>query len=383
MHGTLLNERKGYTMAIKPQAAPKVAPKPSVEVIVSDIDNTITDFFGQWAKITDDAIGDLAESRNKMRGPNDQLKKDDLLKEMSENASGEHVFHNLEQTMAVLPSLKPRNEAEKKAFAKDDAKIIHNWKKDREGIMKPYEGVKETMEKAKAAGTKIVLYTDSPVTSTMHRASILLGKDADRLVDAIYTQPDAANAANEKPAMPVKAKHADVLESLAKKTTVLPRGSHKPNPETLASIVQEFGADPKKVVMVGDTYNDVAGAPKTGEVLEARGYANVKKGDNVIAAWQRAGADVNPRTVELASKAQPDKDYKIGIVPVQEKMKANGVKPDVVLGTGWPELSKRFQFDKFQQFSKPQVVVSKTENRKLAMTAALNAIQKSQQGKTA
>ena len=124
--------------------------KKSVKLIVSDIDNTISDYFNNWGVAWDKGIEALAESRG--------MKKDDLYADIRENADGYARFHNFPDLLKETPSLslEGKTPEERACLEKIDAQICHDVAKEYHEGNKMYEGVIATIRKAKAAGTKVV-----------------------------------------------------------------------------------------------------------------------------------------------------------------------------------------------------------------------------------
>lgn len=68
-----------------------------VKLIVSDIDNTISDYFNNWGLAWDKGIEALAASRG--------MEKDALYADIRENADGYARFHNFPDLLKETPSL--------------------------------------------------------------------------------------------------------------------------------------------------------------------------------------------------------------------------------------------------------------------------------------
>lgn len=288
-------------------------------LIVTDVDNTITDFFNTWGKITDKALDSLAESRG--------MKREDLVADIRENVPGEDRFHNIAGLIKHTPSLQPKTEAERAKFEKDDARIIKEWQKGRSEGSKPYEGVIQTFQRAKASGAKVVLFTDSPERSTIERVS-MLGIDP-KLIDKIYTQPNVDKDGNRvPPPLEYKGPHAEVRNALAAKTVVLPPDTHKPNPKALQQIMDDMGVKPEHTVMVGDN-------------IRSDGGSGIGAGTDY--AWQKAGTVMKSETDRCMSEMNDKPDYKIGTAAHLAQMNDDN-RPTVVLEGGFKELNKHFRW---------------------------------------
>lgn len=304
-----------------PNKQPPTRPaRPPVALIVSDIDGTITDFFGMWAQSIDKAFDRLAKSRG--------IDRSVIEHQAREAGEREYYMHNLGKLMKQLPCLNPQpvSRQQRRKLEREDAAIMHEWQKDRAAAGHLFEGVLKTVRQARAAGTKFVLFTDSPHTSTIARLQIM-GMPPD-LLDAVYTQPDPPVKGTTGPLMDYTPQQAAFAQQLAGKTHVLGPGTHKPNPEVYKRICDDMGIPPELSVMVGDTFNDMA----------------TTRGTAAITAWQKHGASVSPETLKIFQKLNPMPDYFIGGDIVAQKMREGRVKPGITLERGFAELGRHVRF---------------------------------------
>ena len=85
--------------------------KKPVKLIVSDIDNTISDYFNNWGMAWDKGVEELAKSRG--------LEKDKLYDSIRDNAEGYARFHNFPDIIKETPELSYEGKsAEERAFTK-------------------------------------------------------------------------------------------------------------------------------------------------------------------------------------------------------------------------------------------------------------------------
>ncbi len=301
-------------------------------LIISDIDNTITNFFDMWGDSTAKAFDALAKSRNIPRAA---LEAD--VKKHSADAS----MHDIPTLIMTTPVLRPKSAAEREKFADDDADIIHQWMKDRREGSKLYDGVLRTIKQAKAAGAKLAIYTDSVKSSTLLRLHHM-GVDPG-LIDKIYTQPDPHTPGDQSkgPPLPGKSPFARFTERLRDKVVTLPPGTHKPNPQVMQSILDDFNVSAADAVMVGDNANDGAGGlgwtGKDGKRVD---------GPGVEFAWQAQGATLKESTLSLYDAIGDRPDYKLGRDAVAARMKELDVAPTVTLEGGFPDLPRHYAFVK-------------------------------------
>ena len=295
--------------------------KPEIALVVSDIDNTICDFFSMWGETTNKAFDALCALHNISREELEAAVTDE------EHVPAEARMHNLAEMIEKTSLLRPKNEEERKKFDKEHAKIVHEWQKGRDN-QKIYQGVIATVRKMKEAGAQFVLYTDGPESAVIPR----LAKYGfpPELIDAIYMQPDLDSNGKRVP-LKVQGKAAEwkeKFEANGGKLTILEPGSHKPNPETLDKIRKERGIDdPKSMLMVGDNLKaDVGGANALG----------------AFSVWQKDGCDVTQEAIDLYYRIPTNPNYLLGL----EKMSSQlpNFPPDITLDGGWKDMSKYVRF---------------------------------------
>lgn len=322
--------------------------RPEVALVVSDIDNTICDFFSMWGETTNKAFDALCALHG--------LTREQLEEDVVNNTPKESRMHNLPEMIAKAPLLQAKNPAEAKRFEQEHAKIIHDWQKGRDDVGL-YQGVVQMVSKIKASGAQFVLYTDGPRSAVVPR----LAKYGfpPELVDAIYCQPDLD--VNDKPvAIPVEGKAAEWQEAFLAKGgafEVLEPGSHKPHPQTLDRIRKERGLDDvTKMMMVGDNLKaDVGGANALG----------------AISVWQKDGCDVKQEAIDLYYRIPTNPNYLLGL----ERMSTQLPKfpPDITLDNGWMDLQSYVRFTSIEKANAntAEKKAEKAQDAKTAVNVAL------------
>ena len=315
--------------------------KTPVNLIISDIDNTISDYFNNWGEAWDMGIGRLAASRG--------IAKDDLYAEIREKASGYARFHNFPDIVKETPSLslEGKSAEERARLEKEDAKICHDVAKQYHGNNKLYDGVLATIRKAKAAGTKVVFYTDSPASGAVARMADM-GYPLD-LVDGLVCRADGTTEEVDGKIRFKKAplqvsggtysKYRDELVAKLGDKLVINGGDvWKPNMKVLEDIMALHGSTAEQTVMVGDNIKSDGGAVRLGCHF----------------AWQKEGSEVRDNVNVMYPKINEQSDYKIG-AQAHLNMLAKMSKEDPVLGKqyqdkmvtlegGFKDLNKFFQF---------------------------------------
>jgi phosphoglycolate phosphatase len=321
------------------------ASKMQKSVVITDIDNTITDFFGMWAKVMDKTLDRMAQSR--------KIERQTIETEMKQ-LPRPYRFHDLAGAMKKLPCLQPKSPQEAMKFKRDDARILHQWNKERGDLSKLYDGVVDTMKSVKQAGGKFVIFTDSPAASTVSRLAQM--KIPSDLVDAVYTQPNVNKDLNALPPLQVDNPESKIMHDLAAKTVEFAPDTRKPNPESMLRILKDMGAKPEEAIMVGDNAADGGSAVPVG----------------VTFAWQKQGADVDALTIDMQNnRLGGDNGYMVGVDATKAKFNATN-RPDVVLENGYKDMAKHFTFvptQKDQQKQKAEKNQSK--NTSTVMAAAL------------
>lgn len=320
--------------------------KKPVNLIVSDIDNTISDFFNNWGLAWDKGIERLAESRG--------MEKDALYKSIRDDASGYARFHNFPDILKETPalSLEGKSPEERARLEKSDAQICHDVAKQYHDNNKMYDGVLATLRKAKAAGTKIVLYTDSPASGAIVRMADM--KYPVDLVDGLVCRADGTTEEVDGKIRFKKAplqvcggtcsQYRDELVAKLGDNLVINGGNvWKPNMQVLESIMERHGSTPEQTVMVGDNIKSDGGAVRLG----------------IHFAWQKDGSEVCDEVKAMYPKINEQADYKVG-AQAHLDMLAKMSKEDPVLGKqyqdkmvtlegGFKDLNKYFRFQSAEQ----------------------------------
>jgi len=315
--------------------------KKPVNLIVTDVDNTISDFFNNWGMTWDMGIGRLAGSRG--------MEKDALYEDIRNNVGGYARFHNFPDILKESPalSLEGKSAEERARLEKSDAQICHDVSKQYHEGNKMYDGVMATLRKAKAAGTKIVLYTDSPASGAIARmADMNYPLDlVDGLVcraDGTTEEVDGKMQFKKAPLQVTGANYSKYRDELVAKLgdkLVLNAGDvWKPNMQVMQNIMDMHGATAENTVMVGDNIKSDGGAVRLGCHF----------------AWQKEGSEVCDEVKAMYPKINEMSDYKIG-AQAHLDMLAKMSKEDPALGKkyqdhmvtlegGFKDLNKYFRF---------------------------------------
>ena len=340
--------------------------KTPVKLIVSDIDNTIYDFFNIWGVTTEKAVSQLAASRG--------IDKDKLYENMRDNTSGFARFHSISTLIKETPmlSLEGKSPEEAARLEKLDAKLIHDIQKERTQGNKVYEGVIATVRKAKAAGSAFVLYTDAPISGAIERLADM--KFPIDLIDGMVSRADHSTEMVDgkhqfkKAPMQVKGsvydKYRDSLvEKLGDNLVLNASDMWKPNTTVMQGILDRHGAKAEETVMVGDNIRSDGGAVALGCHF----------------AWQKEGAEVWPEVKAMSWKMNEMPTYKVGVEGHLEQLAdIKAQKPElgaqydknmVTLEGGFKDLNKHFRFASIEK-AKEQTNTNTAFNAGLARRKA-------------
>ncbi|MBK9518930.1 MAG: HAD family hydrolase [Anaeromyxobacter sp.] len=121
------------------------------------------------------------------------------------------------------------------------------FKAARERYLRPYGGVRETLDAIRARGLKLVALTDAPRNAAELRLKWLR---LDGHFDALYTLPAYALPANVDPE--IRRRQAAGHYTSRTRVVELPLELEKPNPGGLRRILEDLGLDGDEVLYVGD-----------------------------------------------------------------------------------------------------------------------------------
>ena len=292
--------------------------KKTVSLIVSDIDNTISDKFSPWGNALDIAINELSALYGRDC--------DDIARDMAahvpdsmKHISGPCIGKDLRTDVLSTPSLRPTSPETEKRLEK----IFHEWDKNKSNA-ELYEGVAATINKIKSSGAKFVLYTDSRESVCIPRLA-KMGVTADML-DGLYLIPDLKDGQIIR--KPVNGKAEELRKALGDKLVILEPKTNKPNIKNMKRILDDMGVkDPSTAVMVGDN-------------IRADGTAAIALGMNY--AWQKGGTVIDETTLRWYKVFCQDKNYKITTAEHLEQMNDTN-RPTEVLES-FKDLSKYYRF---------------------------------------
>ena len=336
--------------------------KTPVKLVVSDIDNTISDYFDTWAKNMNDGINAVAASRG--IDINDKEAMAEVYASILSIKTQGAIWHDFARMVREAPifSLEGYSEEERKRLEKSDAKVAHDFQVGYAKDKKIYEGVIDTVKKMREAGTPFVLYTDSPEDGAL-RSLIHMGFPLDQLDGLVCRANDADEILADGSKAPMQVDGGKIAE--AKKQLKARLGdnyvvnagdawkSKDPLPgheseSVMLGICKRFGVEPSEAVMVGDNIKSDGGFVRF----------------DMNYAWQKKGSAVSDLASKMNSSLSGMSDYKLGpdahlaqLKQMSEENPALGKAYRdnmVTLSGGFGDLPDYFEFVKNESYTMPK-----------------------------
>ena len=239
--------------------------KLSATILITDLDNTLYDWFEFWYHSFEALLDQLVEDSG--------IAQEVLVREIKQvherHQTSEYAF-----LIQELPSLQKLHPAEHIAQIYDNA--IHEYRRARKKHLRLYPGVMETLETLKANGVLLVGYTES---MGFYSASRIRSLGLDGVLDYLYSPADHSlplGLSREQIRMYTPDHYG--LERTEHRYT--PPGEVKPNPVLLLDILGEVGGSVESSIYVGDSLvKDVLMAQEAGitDVYAKYGTAHTRE----------------------------------------------------------------------------------------------------------
>ncbi len=287
--------------------------QPRVSVLVTDLDNTLWDWFGIWHASFSALLEGLAE----ISGVDTDVLEHEI-RTIHQRVGTSEYSHLVQE----IPSLARAFPDADLSEVFDDA--IHAFRSARKRAMVLYPGVMDALSYIRSLGTTVVAYTESLSYYTSYR---LKQFGLDGVIDFLYSPADHTFPEGIDASI-MRTGDDDttyVLQHTEHRET--PPGVTKPSPEVLGTIVKQFSRSAASVAYVGDSLmKDVAMAQALGvwdvhanygEIVESSEYDLLRR----VSHW-------------------PQDD----VVREQAMMAAPDVVPHFVLEHRFDEILRLFDF---------------------------------------
>jgi len=282
-----------------------MATKIQKTVLITDLDNTLYDWFSSWHA----GFSQVLELLQSISGIPE--------KQLLEKIKRVHERHRTSEYSFLLKELEADGI---KLTADDFTRLVRTYQMGRDGHLKLYPTVLETLSELRRNGTLIVAYTESISLYTTFRLSVL---ELDGLIDIVYF-PETHDVSDDWVKQGLSFFEPIELEKTLYRYT--PRNEVKPNPKLLTHLIRDIGASKGECVYVGDSLmKDVAMAEAADVDTAHAGYdvPDKKPGYNLL---------------------QGVTHWSVG--EVQKEISTNA-EPKIVL-TKFGDLTDHFEFGPFQ-----------------------------------
>lgn len=241
--------------------APAQQTKPTIKLLITDLDNTLWDWFKAWHRSFSAMLDKLSE----MSGIPVERLKEEIRTVHVKRGTTEYSY-----LLNELPALRATAGDREPLQVYDDA--VHKLNSARLRNTRLYPGVRDTLAAIRTANVPIVAYSESLAYWTEWR---IRKTGLDGTIVDLYTSPD-----HEFP----EGVTADQLRTRTETEYGLqhtrhhhvPRGVYKPDARILQQILSDYSVHPTEAAYVGDSlFKDVAMAQAVGvnDVHAAYGVA--------------------------------------------------------------------------------------------------------------
>jgi phosphoglycolate phosphatase len=290
--------------------------KSAVDLVITDLDNTLYDWFEFWYHSFGALLSRLVRDSN--------IPREVLIREIKQiherHQTSEYAF-----LLQEIPSLQKLHPGESIVKIYDDA--VHEYRRARKQHLSVYPGVLPALEFLKQNGTLIVGYTES---MGFYSASRVRALGLDGLLDVLYSSEDHSlphGVARENIRM-YPPENYGLLRTVHRHT---PAGELKPNPAVLLDIIREVGGRTETSIYIGDSLmKDVLMAQEAG-VTDAHaqyGTAHTREEYELLRSVTHWTAEQVERERVASSRT---------------------VRPTFILERGFQEILDLFEFHSFRE----------------------------------
>jgi phosphoglycolate phosphatase-like HAD superfamily hydrolase len=290
--------------------------KPIVDLVITDLDNTLYDWFEPWYR----AFSAFLDRLELDSGIPRQVLIQEIKRIHERHQTSEYAF-----LLQEIPSLQVLHPGEDVVRIYDQA--VHDYSRYRKQHRRLYSGVLSTLKTLKRTGVMIVGYTES---MGFYSASRVRALGLDGMMEVLYSPEDHSlppGSAREK----IRKYPAESYNLQRTEHRHTPRGEIKPNPAVLLDIICEVGGDVETTIYVGDSLiKDVSMAQDAGvmDVHAEYGTSHTREEYELL------------RSVTHWTAEQVEQERVAG---------SRTVRPTFVLARGFEEILDLFEFRSFRE----------------------------------
>jgi phosphoglycolate phosphatase len=291
---------------------PSFANRPRVSLLITDLDNTLYDWFEIWYG----PFSAMLDTVVKMSGVESSVLEKEIRAVHQKRRTSEYSY-----LLDELPSLKSLHPDQKIAEVYSDA--IRRFRSERKRKRRLYPDVRETLEYVKNRGTKIVAYTESLAFYTAQR---ILHLELDGIIDYVYSPKDHGFPEGVTP-QSLRTQPPDAYKFEYTEHRFTPEDKLKPAPDILRLIICEIGGNQAEVAYIGDSLmKDVAMAQDAG----------------VYDVWARYGLVQHKAEYDLLRRVSHWSEE--DVLRERELSEGATVSPSFILYESMKELRQLFEF---------------------------------------
>lgn len=264
--------------------------KKNVSIVITDLDNTLFDWFDIWYKSFNAMLSSLV---NKSGIAREKLE-EEFKRIHQEHGTSEYAF-----SLEELPSLQKKHPNNNIPNVYNEC--IQAYRQARHTALKLYPDVLQTLCILRSRGCLLIGYTESMGYYSKYRVKKL---GLDGILDYLYSPadhdiPKHINLEKMRAYGPERYK---LLHTIHRHT---PKGEIKPNPELLKRIITEIGAVPEQAIYVGDSLMKDVAMAKEASVTDVWAKYGVSKNDSrydllrKVTHWKKADVEREKQLTEV------------------------------------------------------------------------------------
>jgi len=273
--------------------------RPRMKLLVTDLDNTLWDWFDAWHRSFSAMLRKLSEMSGIPEGH--LVREIQVVHRRRGTAEYSYLLNELPSLLALAHGKEPME-----LF--DEA--IHVLNATRMQTTSLYPGVDATLRTIRQQQVPVVAYSESRAFWTEWR---IKWTGLDGLIDVLYTSPDhdfPEGVTVED--IRVRPPHEYGLKQTEHRE--VPNGTLKPDPSILEQILGDYAVQPSEAVYVGDSLmKDVAMAQDVGvlDVQATYGIAQNRDGYNLLQRVSHWGQKDIEREKRIASRPHITPSYRL------------------------------------------------------------------------